>query len=186
MATDETMTASVAGRYALALFDLAKEQNVIPAVEAELAKFDALLEESADLRSLVRSPVISTVDQGKALAVLAEKAGITGLAINFILLAARNRRLFVLPQMIADFRKLAAKARGEVTAEVTSAHPLDEAQTQALKDALSATAGGNVVLAAKVDPSIIGGLIVKMGSRMIDSSLKTKLAGLSVALKAGA
>jgi F-type H+-transporting ATPase subunit delta len=180
------MTASVAGRYASALFDLAKEQNVVSAVEADLEKFDTLLGVSEDLRNLVRSPVVSAGEQGKALAAVLAKAGITGTTANFVALVAKNRRLFVVSDMIRNFRTLAAKARGEVTAEVTSALPLSEAQTAALKETLKSTAGKNVMLATKVDPSLIGGLIVKIGSRMIDSSLKTKLANLSVALKAGA
>lgn len=186
MATDKTMTATVAGRYASALFDLATEQKNVAAVEADLGKFEQLLAMSDDLRQLVRSPVASADAQGKALAAVAAKAGISGITANFIALAAKNRRLFVIPEMIANFRSLAAKARGEVIADVTSAHPLTEAQTVALKETLRSTAGNNVVLAAKVDPSLIGGLIVKIGSRMIDSSIKTKLENLSVALKAGA
>ena len=186
MATDETMTASVAGRYASALFDLAKEQNAVAAVEADLGKFDALLGMSEDLRNLVQSPVVSATEQGKALAAVLAKAGIGGTTANFVALVAKNRRLFVIPQMIANFRTLAAKARGEVTAEVTSAQPLTDAQTAALKESLRASAGNNIILATKVDVSLLGGLVVKIGSRMIDSSLKTKLANLSVALKAGA
>ena len=186
MATDETMTASVAGRYASALFDLAKEQNAVAAVEADLGKFSAMLDMSEDLHALIKSPVISSGDQGKALTAILAKAGIAGAAGNFIQLVARNRRLFVLPEMIKNFRSLAAKARGEVSAEVTSAMALTEAQTAALKETLKASAGKDVTLVAKVDPSLLGGLVVKIGSRMIDSSLKTKLAGLRVALKAGA
>ena len=186
MATDETMTASVAGRYASALFDLAKDQNAVAAVEADLASFESLLAMSPDLGVLVRSPVISSIDQGKALAAVLAKAGIGGIAANFIQLVTRNRRLFVVADMIKNFRELAAKARGEVTAEVTSALPLNEAQTATLKEAPKAQAGQNVVLATNVDPSLLGGLIVKIGSRMIDSSLKTKLSGLSLALKSSA
>ena len=186
VATDETMTASVAGRYASALFDLAKDQNAVAAVEADLVNFESLLAMSPDLGVLVRSPVISSIDQGKALVAVLAKAGIGGIAANFIQLATRNRRLFVVADMIKNFRSLAAKARGEVTAEVTSALPLNEAQTAALKETLKAQAGQNVVLATKVDPSLLGGLIVKIGSRMIDSSLKTKLSGLSLALKSSA
>jgi F-type H+-transporting ATPase subunit delta len=186
VATDETMTASVAGRYASALFDLAKEQNAVALVEADLGKFDSMLAMSEDLRNLVHSPVVSATEQGKALAAVLAKAGVGGTTANFVALVAKNRRLFVIPQMIANFRTLAAKARGEVTAEVTSAQPLTDAQTAALKESLRATAGNNVILATKVDPSLLGGLVVKIGSRMIDSSLKTKLANLSVALKAGA
>ena len=180
------MTASVAGRYASALFDLAKDQNAVPAVEADLAKFDALLHMSEDLRNMVRSPVISATEQGNALAALVTKAGIGATTANFLALVVKNRRLFVLPEMIKNFRTLAAKYRGEVTAEVTSALPLSDAQTSALKETLKASAGKDVQLAAKVDPSLLGGLVVKIGSRMIDSSLKTKLANLSIALKASA
>jgi F-type H+-transporting ATPase subunit delta len=180
------MTASVAGRYASALFDLAKDQNGLAQVEADLVKFDGLLGMSEDLRNLVRSPVVSADDQGKALAAVMAKTGISGTTANFISLVARNRRLFVLPEMIKNFRQIAAKSRGEITAEVTSAVPLTEAQTATLKETLRGTAGKNIVLATKVDPSLLGGLIVKIGSRMIDSSLKTKLAGLSTALKSGA
>jgi F-type H+-transporting ATPase subunit delta len=186
VATDETMTASVAGRYASALFDLAKEQNAVPAVEADLVTFNSLLHESEDLRSMVRSPIISANEQGKAIAALAAKSQIGALSANFLALVAKNRRLFVLPDMIRDFRSLAAKARGEVPAEVTSAIALTDAQVATLKETLKASAGKDVVLATKVDPSLLGGLIVKIGSRMVDSSLKTKLANLSVALKAGA
>lgn len=184
MATDETMTASVAGRYASALFDLASEQNSVAAVEADLKRFDGLLGISEDLRNLVRSPLASSDDQGRALAAVLAKAGIGGITANFVALVAKNRRLFVIPEMIANFSKLAANARGEIAAEVTSAQPLTDAQTQALRETLRASAGKDVILAAKVDPSLIGGLVVKIGSRMIDSSLKTKLANLSVALKA--
>lgn len=180
------MTASVAGRYASALFDLAKEQNVVSAVEADLVAFDGMLGSSEDLRNLVRTPVVSADVQAKALAAVLAKAGITGITANFMALVVKNRRLFVVGDMIGKYRSLAAKSRGEVTAEVISAQPLSEAQAAALADTLRASAGKNVMLAAKVDPSLIGGMIVKIGSRMIDSSLKTKLANLSVALKAGA
>jgi F-type H+-transporting ATPase subunit delta len=180
------MTASVAGRYASALFDLAKEQNAVSSVEGDLGKLDNLLAMSDDFRSLVRSPVIPALDQGKALGAIAAKAGIGGLTSSFLGLVASNRRLFVLADMIKNYRALAAKSRGEVAAEVTSAQPLTDAQTEALKEALKAAAGSNVVVAAKVDPSLLGGLVVKIGSRMIDSSLKTKLANLAVALKSPA
>ena len=178
------MTASVAGRYASALFDLAKDTNSVATVEADLVKFGGLLDQSEDLRSMVRSPVISAAEQGKALAAIAAKAGISGITANFLALVARNKRLFVVADMIKNFRALAAKSRNEVMAEVTSAMPLTDAQLAALKDTLKSTADSTIVLATKVDPSLLGGLIVKIGSRMIDSSLKTKLAGLSIALKA--
>ncbi len=180
------MTASVAGRYASALFDLAKEQNAVPAVEADLVTFDGLLHESEDLRNMVRSPIISADEQGKAIAALASKAKISALSASFLGLVAKNRRLFVLAEIIKDFRTLAARARGEVPAEITSAIALSDAQIATLKETLKASAGKDVVLTTKVDPSLLGGLIVKIGSRMVDSSLKTKLANLSFALKAGA
>ena len=183
MAKDESGMASVAGRYASALFDLAKDGNQVPDVEAGLAKFEGLLSESSDLRRMVLSPVISAEDQGKALTALMAKAGISGITANFLKLLARNRRLFAAPDTIATFRALAAKARGEVVAEVTSAQALNESQLTALKDTLKASVGKDVRLATKVDPSLLGGLIVKVGSHMVDSSLKTKLAAMKVAMK---
>lgn len=186
VANDETMTASVAGRYASALFDLAQEQNSIAAVEADLVKFDTMLSASDDLKAFVRSPILSADDQVRALGAVLAAAGITGVTTNFLQLVARNRRLFVVGDMVKTFRTLAARSRGEVAAEVTSAIPLSDAQSEALRAELKAMAGKNVVVAAKVDPSILGGLVVKMGSRMIDSSLKTKLSSLGSALKLGA
>jgi F-type H+-transporting ATPase subunit delta len=175
----------VAGRYAAALFDLAQEQNKISEVEQDLVKFQQLYDLSPDLQRLVRSPVIAADDQVRALGNVLDKAGVGGLAKNFIGLVARNRRLFAVPGMVRAFLSLAAKARGEVTAEVTSAHPLTESQAEALKAQLKQTVGKDVTLAAKVDPALIGGLVVKLGSRMIDSSLKTKLSNLSLSLKGG-
>ena len=179
------MVAGVAGRYAAALFDLAQEQNKIAEVEQDLVKFQQLYDLSPDLQRLVRSPVIMAEDQVRALGSVLDKAEVGGLAKNFIGLVARNRRLFAAPVMARAFLALAAKARGEVTAHVVSAHPLTEPQAEALKAELKRTVGKDVTLAAKVDPSLIGGLIVKLGSRMIDSSLKTKLANLSLSLKGG-
>ncbi|MCC7253447.1 F0F1 ATP synthase subunit delta [Hyphomicrobium sp.] len=186
MATEEPIVAGVAGRYAAALFDLAQEQNTVSEVEQDLVKFQQLYDMSPDLQRLIRSPVIAAEDQVRALSSVLDKAGVSGLAKNFFGLVARNRRLFAAPDMARAFLALAAKARGEVTAEVVSAHPLTDAQAQALKDQLKATVGKDVKLAAKVDPSLIGGLIVKLGSRMVDSSLRTKLANLSLSLKGGA
>jgi len=185
VATEEPIVAGVAGRYAAALFDLAVEQNNVSEVEQDLVKFQQLYDMSADLQRLVRSPVISGEDQVRALTSVLDKAGVGGLAKNFFSLVARNRRLFSAPQMVRAYQALAAKSRGEVTAQVSSAHPLTDEQAQALKAALKETVGKDVTLAAKVDPSLIGGLIVKLGSRMVDSSLKTKLANLSLSLKGG-
>lgn len=182
MATNDTIVEGVAGRYASALFDLANESGKAADVERDLAAFRGLMNESPDLVRLVRSPVISAEDQSRALAAILEKAGIGGLASNFLKLIAKNRRLFAVEDIIKVFQALAAKARGEVTAEVTSALPLNDAQTAALKETLKASVGKDVTLQARVDPAILGGLIVKVGSRMIDSSLKTKLQNLKVVL----
>jgi F-type H+-transporting ATPase subunit delta len=185
VATDEPVTSGVAGRYASALFDLAVEQNKVAEVEGDLVTFTKLLDMSPDFVRVVRSPVIPADEQSKALNAVLEKTGVGGLAQNFFKLIARNRRLFAAPDIVRAFRALAARSRGEVTAEVASAHPLSDAQAQALKDALKASVGKDVTLAAKVDPSLLGGLIVKLGSRMVDSSLKTKLANMRLTLKGG-
>ncbi|NJM55886.1 MAG: F0F1 ATP synthase subunit delta [Verrucomicrobiae bacterium] len=186
MANDEPMTASVAGRYASALLELAQDQKSVPAVEADLNRFDAMLQASADLMAFVRSPILSVDDQVRALSAVLSRAGISGTAGNFLLLVARNRRLFAVGDMIKTFRTLAARARGEASAEVTSAMALSDAQMMALKAELKAMVGKDVVVSPKVDPAILGGLVVKIGSRMIDSSLKTKLANLGAVLKSSA
>ncbi len=183
MATNEPLMAGVAGRYASALFELATEQKQTTEVEADLGKVQALIDESADLRRMVRSPVIPAAEQTQALTVLLGKVGTGPLVTNFMKLIASNRRLFAVGDMIKAYRAIAAKARGEVTAEVATAHPLTDAQSQALKDMLKGEAGKDVSLAVKVDPSLLGGLVVKLGSRMIDNSLKTKLGAMKVALK---
>ena len=182
MATNDTIVEGMAGRYASALFDLAKEASKIKEVEAGLNTFSAMLGESADLQRMVRSPVISTGDQAKAMSAIMAKAGITGLAANFFNLITRNRRLFAAADIIKGFHALAAKERGEVTAEVTSAVALSDAQLAELKTTLKASVGKDVALNARVDPSLLGGLIVKVGSRMIDSSLKSKLQNLKSSL----
>ena len=184
MASDDPMTASVAGRYASALFDLAKDTGQLPAVETDLAGVQAMLDESADLRTMVRSPVISAEAQRKAIAAVLAKAGIGGIAGNFVQLMARNRRLFTIADTLKAFRQIAARHRGETAAEVTSAEALTPAQLTQLTDTLRASVGGKpVVVATKVDPSILGGLVVKMGSRMVDSSLRTKLNSLRHVMK---
>jgi F-type H+-transporting ATPase subunit delta len=174
----------VAQRYASALFEVALDGNAVDAVGTDLDAFEKLIAESTDLARLVRSPVFSADQQVRAVGAVLAKAGIGGMAANFIALAARNRRLFVLPDMIKAYRALAAAHRGEQAAEVTSATPLTEDQVSSLSSALSGVAQGKTIrIVPKVDPSIIGGLIVKVGSRMIDTSLKTKLTSLKVALK---
>jgi F-type H+-transporting ATPase subunit delta len=183
VATDDPMMASMAGRYAAALFELAKDQRQTAEVERDVVAFQAMLDASDDLRRLVRSPVISAEDQGKALGAVLQKAGISGLTANFVRLIARNRRLFAVADMFKGFRALAARERGEVSAEVATAHALTPEQLQLLSDTLRAQVGKNVQINTRVDPSLLGGLIVKIGSRMIDSSLRTKLDNLKVAMK---
>ena len=184
MATEEPIMSSVAGRYASALFDLSSEQGQVADVERQLIRFQELVDGSADLKRLVRSPVFSADDQAKAIGAVLDKAGIGGLGGNFLRLAAKNRRLFAVEDMIKGFRALAARARGEVQAEVTSAFALSDEQITALKDALRGSIGGkDVQLDLRVDPALLGGLIVKLGSRMVDSSLRTKLATLKTRMK---
>jgi F-type H+-transporting ATPase subunit delta len=183
VANDDPMMASVAGRYASALFDLAKEQGKISAIEQELGQIQSMMDQSPDMVRLIRSPVFSADDQGKALTAVMAKAGISGLTSNFFKLLAKNRRLFAAADMIKNFRTLSAREQGLVEAEVTSAHALTPEQTTQLSDTLKATAGKNIRIHAKVDSSILGGLIVKIGSRMIDSSLRTKLNSLKTTMK---
>jgi F-type H+-transporting ATPase subunit delta len=183
VANNDPMMASVAGRYASALYDLATEQNQVKPVEQAMTQLQGLLDTSDDLRSLVRSPVFSADEQGKALGVVMDKAQIGGLTANFVKLIARNRRLFVLPEMIKNFRTLVARGRGEVQAEVTSAVALNDAQLQQLKETLKASVGKDVSIASRVDSGLLGGLVVKVGSRMIDSSLRTKLNSIKIAMK---
>ncbi|MGQ0674305.1 MAG: F0F1 ATP synthase subunit delta [Hyphomicrobium sp.] len=186
MATNEPVMAGVAGRYASALFELASEQSKVAEVEKDLATFQSLVDASDDLSRMIRSPVISAEEQDKATTAILTKFGAGALVVNFFRLLARNRRLFAAPEMARAFRSLAAKARGEVTAEVATATPLTEAQLTELKQTLKASVGKDVALATRVDPALLGGLVVKVGSRMIDSSLRTKLAGLKVAMTGGA
>jgi len=183
VADTSPLISGVAERYASSLFELALETGSIDSVSADLDRFQALLDESEDLRRLVASPVFSAEDQQKAASAVAEKAGISGTVLNFIKVVAGNRRLFALPGMIRAFREIAADHRGEVTAEVTSAHALTATQEKELKSALKGVTGKDVTIAVTIDPSILGGLIVKVGSRQIDTSLRTKLSTLKLALK---
>ena len=183
LAAEEPILAGVAGRYATALFDLAREANAIEAVKSELDRFDALAAESPDLMRLVRSPVYSADEQLQALSAVLERAGIGGLAANFLKLVVANRRLFAVRDMIKAFRDLVAKHKGEVTAEVTVAEQLKSKHVDTLRAALKSVTGKDVDLDIKVDPAIIGGLVVKLGSRMVDSSLRTKLNAIKHAMK---
>jgi len=171
------------GRYATALFELALSEGSLDAVGSDLDRFAALVAESPDLARVVRSPVFTPEEQSRAVAAVLGAANITGLAANFISLAARNRRLFAIGDMISAYRKLVAAHRGEETAQVTSAEPLSEDQVNRIKQALKASVGRDVQIDTKVEPGILGGLIVKVGSRMIDGSLRTKLQNLRIAMK---
>ncbi len=174
----------MAGRYATALFELARDEKTVDAVKADLDAFDALLNESPDLLRLVRSPVFGAEEQDRALGAVLDKVGIKGLTAKFLLLVASNRRLFAVRDMIRGFRALVAKHKGEVTAEVTVAEKMSDAHLESLKGALKSITGGKAVdLNVKVDPAIIGGLTVKLGSRMVDSSLRTKLNSIKHAMK---
>jgi F-type H+-transporting ATPase subunit delta len=183
VAAEESPVSGVAGRYATALFDLARDEKSIDSVKADLDKFAALLADSPDLVRLVRSPVFTADAQGKALAAVLAKAGIGGITAKFLQVLIANRRLFAVDDVIRAFRTLVAKFRGEATAEVTVAEQLSDKNLDALKAALKSVSGKDVDLNVKVDPSIIGGLVVKLGSRMVDSSLRTKLNSIKHAMK---
>ena len=184
MAAEEPIVSGMAGRYASALFELAHEAKAVDAVKAELEKFDAMIGASPDLLRLVRSPVFGAEEQTKALSAVLEKAGIGGLTAQFLKVVASNRRLFAVRDMVRAFRTLVAHWKGEVTAEVTVAEALSDRHLESLKTALKSVTGGKSVdLAVKVDPAIIGGLVVKLGSRMVDTSLRTKLNAIKLAMK---
>jgi F-type H+-transporting ATPase subunit delta len=177
------LVSGIAGRYASALFDLAADAKQIPAVSADLARFGALIAGSADLQRLVKSPAYSAEEQVAAVSTLVTKAKIGGLAGNFIKLVASKRRLFALEGMISAFGALAEAKAGIIKAEVTVAEALSDKNRKAVSEALNAVTGKKVAVTEKVDPAIIGGLIVKLGSRMVDSSVRTKLNSLKIAMK---
>ncbi len=183
MAAEDPSVSGVSGRYATALFELARDQKAVDAVKADLDRFDALLSESADLKRLVRSPVFSADAQSKALAAVLDKAGIAGISANFLKVLTHNRRLFAVADTIRAYRALVARFKGETSADVTVAEPLSDKNLDSLKAALKSVTGKDVALNVKVDPSIIGGLVVKLGSRMVDSSLRTKLNSIKHAMK---
>jgi len=173
----------LAGRYATALFGLAETESQLDRVADDLGEIAAMIESSADLKRLIRSPVISRDDQGRAMAEVLKKAGISELVRNFVSVVARNRRLFALPSMIAAYRSLLAARRGEATAEVVSARELTKKQLEAIAAQLKKAIGTKVAVSTKVDAGLLGGLVVKVGSRMFDSSLRTKLQRLRFAMK---
>ena len=183
MAGEGSIVSGMAGRYATALFELAVEAVSIDQIKNDLDSFEQLATANPDLMRLIRSPVFGADEQAKALAAVLQRAGITGLSAQFLKVVAANRRLFAVREMIRDFRALVANYKGEVTADVTVAERLNDARFTEIKSTLAAVTGKDVQVNVHVDPAIIGGLIVKIGSRMVDSSLRTKLSAIKHAMK---
>lgn len=177
------VTAGLAGRYASALFALSNEQNALESVEKSLLTLKAAISGSDDFAALIKSPIVSRADAEKGVAAVAGALGIDSLSTKFLGVLAQNRRLADLPGMIAAFGQLAAAHRGEVTAEVTSAHPLEADQVEALKAQLKTRVGRDVAVDLKVDPAILGGLVVRLGSQLIDGSIRTRLNSFAQAMK---
>jgi F-type H+-transporting ATPase subunit delta len=183
LASETTGVTSLAERYAGALFDLADQRRALDEVASNLRELRAMLQASSDFVRLIRSPVLSREEQSRAIGVIADRAGLSPLVRNFLGVVARNRRLFAVPAMIEAFLAELAKRRGEVTAQVTAARPLSQTQLEALNAQLRRGLGSRVVLDVRVDPGLIGGLVVKLGSRMIDASVRSKLQRLQLAMK---
>ncbi|NDV87560.1 F0F1 ATP synthase subunit delta [Aurantimonas aggregata] len=183
MAQSSSPVSGVADRYAQSLFELARDDGAIDTVESELFAFQGLIDESVDFRRLVESPAFSSDEQLRAIDAVVRETGPSVLTGNFLRVIATNRRLFVLPGIVRAFAKMASAHRGEIEAEITSAHPLDDGQRKELAEAIGSYAGKTVTMRESVDASILGGLIVKIGSRQIDTSLRTKLNSLKLALK---
>ncbi|ULB10304.1 F0F1 ATP synthase subunit delta [Cereibacter azotoformans] len=183
MSEPASISSGIAARYAAAVFELAKDEGALPALEKDMDALGAAWAESADLRDLATSPVYAREDQQKAIAAIAAKMGLSSLTSNTLALMGSKRRLFVLPQMVADVQNRIATEKGEITAEVTAAAPLSPEQAARLAATLKARAGKDVKLKTTVDESLIGGLVVKLGSSMIDTSVKARLAALQNAMK---
>jgi F-type H+-transporting ATPase subunit delta len=183
VASETSGTSGLGERYATALYELADEQKLLDPVAEDLRALRQLITESADLQRLIRSPVLSRAAQGHAIAALGERAGLQALVRNFLGLLAKNRRLFVLPQVIDAYLTELAARRGEITAQVIAAQALTEAQRLRLDEKLRHAVGSKVSIEMRVDPSLLGGLIVKLGSRMVDASLSSKLHRLQLAMK---
>ena len=178
-----SISTGIAGRYAAAMFELARDEGAMPRLEADVDTLDAALNESADLRRLISSPLYSREETGRAIDAVAAATGLSPSFRNLLALMAQNRRLFVLPQLVTRLRAMIAEAKGEVTAEVTSAKALTRAQSERLAGVLSAGAGKDVKIVATVDESLIGGLVVKIGSKMIDTSIRSRLMALQNTMK---
>lgn len=183
MSEPASISLGIAGRYAQALFELAAEAKALAALESDTEALAAALAASADLRDMIASPVIGRDEQAAAIAAVGAKMGLSALTLGTLGLMAGKRRLFVLPHLVADLRARIAAEKGEMTAEVTSAAKLTAAQAKKLAETLKATVGKTVKLNTTVDESLIGGLIVKLGSTMIDTSLKARLGSLQNAMK---
>ncbi|MFL2770999.1 MAG: F0F1 ATP synthase subunit delta [Rhodospirillaceae bacterium] len=183
MASDGVGVGGLAVRYASALYDLADESSVIDAIAADLDGLDTIVNESEDFNRFIKSPVLSREEHSEGIAAVASQVGLNTITKNFLGLVASNRRLFALPEMIRAFQSLLAARRGMVTADVTAAAALTESQSQALADSLKVAVGTSVAISTKVDSSLLGGLIVRVGSRMVDSSLKSKLQRLKLSMK---
>jgi F-type H+-transporting ATPase subunit delta len=183
VASETTGVSGLAERYAAALFDLADERRILDEVANNLRELRAMLYASSEFLRLIRSPILSREQQAKAIGMVAERAGLSPLVRDFLAVVARNRRLFAVPAMIEAFLAKLAARRGEVTAEVFSAQPLSEAQLAALNEQLRRSIGTRVSVDVRVDPGLIGGLVVKLGSRMVDGSIKSKLQRLQLAMK---
>lgn len=183
MSAQNSVVTQIARPYASALYDVASEDKTVAAVEKSLDALAALIDESADFQRFLRSPVIAHDQKIPVIDAILEKAGAQENVARFVKTVAAHGRLFALPRMISEFKRMSAEARGEATAEVTSAVPLSKTQLKALSDSLKGKIGKTVALDTKVDPELIGGLVVKVGSRMIDTSLRTKLTAMKVAMK---
>ncbi len=183
MSEPASISAGIAARYATAIFEIAQENKGLDGLEAGINDLAAAIAESADLRTLLHSPMISRAEQGAAIAAIAKKMKLASVLANALSLMAEKRRLFVVPQLIRALRDLLAEARGEVTAEVVSAKALTKAQSEKLASVLTENVGKTVTINATVDESLIGGLVVKVGSKMIDTSIRSKLNSLQNAMK---
>ena len=183
MAAQTSEQGALAQRYAAALLELAEDKHAIDAVSGDLVALGQMIADSSDLRTLIQSPLLQRAEQTRAITAVAQAAGLGELTQRFVGLVASNRRLFALPAIIRAFRKMLADKRGEVAAEVTAAHALTDAQKAAVSEAIKRVVGGKVTIDMKVDPGLLGGLIVRVGSRMIDGSVRTKLQRLQLAMK---
>ena len=183
MSEPASISTSIAGRYASAVYEIAKDANAVTAIENDIAALQAALSDSDDFRALIHSPIYTRDEQATAIAALAAKMGLSETMSNTLALMAQKRRLFVVPQLLATLRDVIAEDKGEVTADVVSAKALTKAQADKLAKTLKASTGKVVTLNATVDESLIGGLIVKVGSRMIDTSVRSKLNSLQNAMK---